>query len=330
MGSRMTSTKITINPEYDKQVPKLSEQEYNSLMESIKEYGQLSPILVNQDGVVLDGHHRFRICQDLGIEPQYRVIPFDDKVDERLFVSKSNLEGKGRHLNNFRRTELALKSKSDLREIARRNSKASLKQNQDRNQNQQSPSPTVRNLALGRVDEEIAKMASVSRDTVSKVEKIIKSLEEEDLEKLRSEEISINQAYNEILNQEWRQKVYHDIESLRPQIESIIEEYRKSEEEFFGQLFEMDQGNEVNSNNNTNLSVQQEEYISNNTIAKCGLGMKYFYLKIICYTFSRLLSTPLADRKRTNPKSEMSKALDAIQKWKKLVAERKYSTATTN
>jgi ParB-like chromosome segregation protein Spo0J len=40
---------IKINPKYDKQVPKLSEQEYNnSLLQSIKDYGQLSPILVNQ------------------------------------------------------------------------------------------------------------------------------------------------------------------------------------------------------------------------------------------------------------------------------------------
>jgi hypothetical protein len=45
-------------------------------------------------------------------------------------------------------------------------------------------------------------MAGVSRDTVSKVEKIIKFLEEDnpDLEKLRSEGISINQAFNLILD----------------------------------------------------------------------------------------------------------------------------------
>ena len=39
--------------------------------------------------------------------------------------------------------------------------------------------PSVRNLTKGRVDEEIARMANVSRDTVSKVEKIIEFLEED-------------------------------------------------------------------------------------------------------------------------------------------------------
>jgi hypothetical protein len=113
--------RIIVNPEYDRQVPKLSDQEYGSLVQSIKEYGQLSPILVDQNGIVLDGHHRFRICQQLGIVPQYKAIPFKDKTEEQVFVSKSNLEGQGRHLNKFRRAELALKSKPDLKEIARRN-----------------------------------------------------------------------------------------------------------------------------------------------------------------------------------------------------------------
>ena len=90
--------KITVNPEYDKQVPRLSQQEYSSLKQDIVEHGQLYPIIVNQDGVVLDGHHRFRICQELGIEVEYKVKEFEDKVEEQVFVTKSNLSGKGRHL----------------------------------------------------------------------------------------------------------------------------------------------------------------------------------------------------------------------------------------
>ena len=156
--------KIIVNQEYDKQVPNLSQQEYDSLMQSIREYGQLSPILVNQDGIVLDGHLRFRICEEIGIEPHYKVMVFKDKVEERLFVSRSNLEGKGRHLNNFRRTELALKSKPDLKEIAKRRILAG--------------KTLTRNQERMHVDKEIARMANVSHGTVSKVEKILDFLGE--------------------------------------------------------------------------------------------------------------------------------------------------------
>src|SRR5688572_11354349 len=170
----------------------------------MQEYGQLSPILVNQDGIVLDGHHRFRICQNLGLEPQYKVMLFKDRVEERIFVTKSNLSGKGRHLNKFRRTELALKLMPDLKEIAKKRQEE-LGRTHGKGKDKD---PLVRNQTKGRVDEEIAKMANVSRDTVKKVEKILEFLMKEgesqettdDLEKLRSEEVSINEAHNRILS----------------------------------------------------------------------------------------------------------------------------------
>jgi ParB-like chromosome segregation protein Spo0J len=181
--------------------------------------------LVNQDGVLLDGHHRFRTCQELGIEPQYKTIVYKDKVEERLFVSRSNLEGKGRQLNNFRRTELALKSKPDLKEIAKRRILAG--------------KTLTRNQERVHVDKEIAKMANVSHDTVKKVEKIVKSLEEEDLKKLRSEEVSINQAYNRILDHERLEEIHTAIEPLRPQMEGIIKEWEELGKDSLGQFIQL-------------------------------------------------------------------------------------------
>jgi ParB-like chromosome segregation protein Spo0J len=59
---------ITTNQEYADLVPPLSTEEYESLKESIKQNGLWVPIVVNNQGVVLDGHHRFKACQELGIE----------------------------------------------------------------------------------------------------------------------------------------------------------------------------------------------------------------------------------------------------------------------
>jgi ParB-like nuclease domain len=201
----MASTAITINQEYANLVPPLSAEEYEGLKQSIKQNGLWIPITVNNQGVILDGHHRFKACQELGIEPKTMTKDFADKLHEQMFVIDSNL--RRRHLNNFQRTELALKSKSILQEIAKKNSQANLKQ-------QQRHAPSDRNLTVGsssgggggvgigaggRVDEQIAKLAGVSRDTVRKVEAIQKAVEQNPqrkciIDKLDSGEISVNEA----------------------------------------------------------------------------------------------------------------------------------------
>ncbi|MBV9177985.1 MAG: ParB N-terminal domain-containing protein [Nitrososphaeraceae archaeon] len=189
------------------------------LKKSIKQDGLWIPLIVNQDGVLLDGHHRYKVCQELGIKPNYNVKEFKNEFYEKLFVIDCNI--KRRQLNNFQRVKLALKSKSIKEEIAWKNSQSNLKQNSS------SYLPTDRNLTVdksssnnnsagasgsnssngkagGRVDEQIGEIAGVSRDTVRKVEKILQCIPEEDeiMQKLRTGEMSINQAYELIFEEE--------------------------------------------------------------------------------------------------------------------------------
>src|SRR5271169_152897 len=97
---------LRLNPEYEKLLPKMSEEEFAELKASIQEEGQHYPIIVNEDLEVLDGHHRFRACTELGIEPDFEVRKFDDKLLEKKFVIEANL--RRRHLNNFQLVELAV------------------------------------------------------------------------------------------------------------------------------------------------------------------------------------------------------------------------------
>jgi ParB-like chromosome segregation protein Spo0J len=261
----------------------------------MKDYGQLSPILVNKDGVVLDGHHRFRICQKLGLEPQYKEMIFKDRVDERVFVTKSNLAGKERHLNKFRRTELALKSKPDLKEIAKRRILAG--------------KTLTRNQERVHVDKEIARMANVSHDTVSKVEKILDFLGDDanNLEKLRSEDISINQAYNRILDQERLDERYDAIEPLRPQIESIIKEWGKLGEDSLGQfkqLFETGPNTPEKQKEDTRKKFEE-------------FGILQYFVEILSGVFGKLIAN-----RQLDPKEEMSKALESIQWIKRVTMEK--------
>ena len=83
---------IRISPEYASLVSELLPEEFESLKQSIKKAnGLYVPIIVNQDGIILDGHHRYKACQELGIEPETIVKEFSDKLEEQLFVIDCNL-----------------------------------------------------------------------------------------------------------------------------------------------------------------------------------------------------------------------------------------------
>lgn len=220
----LSSSDLQINPEYASLVSELSPEEYESLKQSIMKNGLYLPIIVNQNGIILDGHHRYKACQALGIEPKTIVKEFEDKLDEHLFVIDCNLIR--RQLNSFQRTELALKSKPILEAIVKRNE--SLGGKGDR-----SLTP------LGRVDDWIGRRAGVSRDTVRKVKKI---LEEEIItdkikEDLRSGKLSINEAYEKVeLNQESQslyQKYLRALEELKKSSAEIdnLPERTKEEKE---------------------------------------------------------------------------------------------------
>jgi ParB-like chromosome segregation protein Spo0J len=60
------------------QLPPLSQDDYEALRESIRTHGQLVPILVDGNGEILDGVHRARACQDLGLEPRSVNVDTDD------------------------------------------------------------------------------------------------------------------------------------------------------------------------------------------------------------------------------------------------------------
>jgi len=81
--------------------PPMSADEYAALVHDIRERGLLEPVWL-YDGLVLDGRHRSRACQELGIEPETREYTGDDPLG---FVVSLNL--KRRHLSESQRAMVA-------------------------------------------------------------------------------------------------------------------------------------------------------------------------------------------------------------------------------
>ena len=89
-------------------MPPLSSEEYQELHDDIKVNGVLEPIHVDEEGVVIDGHHRSKIANELGIVCP--VITHDDldDVGKRSLAFTLNL--KRRHLNREQRRALIAES----------------------------------------------------------------------------------------------------------------------------------------------------------------------------------------------------------------------------
>jgi len=78
--------------------PAMSADDFAALTADVKANGQREPIIVFE-GMVLDGWHRYRACNDLGVKPQQFSFPADK--DPVAFVLSQNLHR--RHLTASQR-----------------------------------------------------------------------------------------------------------------------------------------------------------------------------------------------------------------------------------
>ena len=86
-------------------MPALSDDDFASLKADIEERGVLVPVEYDEQGNVLDGHHRIRACQELGIHDWPKLIREGLSEDEkRVHARQLNLAR--RHLNQAQKREL--------------------------------------------------------------------------------------------------------------------------------------------------------------------------------------------------------------------------------
>lgn len=88
-------------------MPDLEPNEYRGLKADIAERGVLVPVVLDEQGAVIDGHHRVRACRELGI------TDYPTKVEEGLDeVAKRSLartlNAARRHLSPYQRRALIL------------------------------------------------------------------------------------------------------------------------------------------------------------------------------------------------------------------------------
>ena len=93
-------------------LPDLSTDEYDALKEDIAEHGILVPVEQDDEGQILDGHHRKRIADELGITEVPSVVRTGLTEDQkRDHVLRLNLHR--RHLTREQRQEIVSRLRSE-------------------------------------------------------------------------------------------------------------------------------------------------------------------------------------------------------------------------
>lgn len=206
---------LHLNPEYEKLLPKMSDQEFAELKESLQTEGQHYPIIVNENLEVLDGHHRFKACIELNIEPDFEVRKFEDKLVEKKFVIEANL--RRRHLNNFQLVELAVPLLDIEKAIAKKRQTKTSKNMED-------------NPLVGRLDDDepelkakttevVTKKAGVSTRTFERGKKILEKASEDQKQMLREGKTSISKIYSEVVGSKPKKEENSEVIALDPKFE---------------------------------------------------------------------------------------------------------------
>jgi ParB-like chromosome segregation protein Spo0J len=221
---------LRINPEYEKMLPQMSEEEFNQLKSSIQSEGQHYSIIANEDLEVLDGHHRFRACTELGIEPDFEVRHFDDKLLEKKFVIEANL--RRRHLNNFQLVELAVPLLEIEKALAK---KKQVKKTKTDEEVQLGLEPELGKPLPVLNAREVAKRAGLSTSTFERGKKILEEGSEEEKQKLREGKVSISKVYHEIVAPEGEEKIVEAIPAIN---EALAAQNREALEQILLKLMD--------------------------------------------------------------------------------------------
>ena len=175
---------LRIDPEIQQLLPPLSETEQTGLETDILRQGVLSPLVV-WNNVLIDGHHRYAICQKHSLPYSIRPVDFDSLESAKLWAWRH--QENRRNLTPYQRVEISLKFKPQLA--------AEAKERQIRKPGDSVPQNSAKQKETR---QELAKLANVSHDTVSRAELIAEHASEPVKEKLRKGETTINAEYKRL------------------------------------------------------------------------------------------------------------------------------------
>ena len=171
-------------------LPPLSGEQLAALEADLLQNGCYSPVIVNEELVIVDGHNRQSLCEKHGIPYNMAVFAFDDLLEAKQWALDTQ---KGRrNLDKWELGKIALKLRPEIEARAKAN-----QQTYHGNQYESGPSATLPEVHSAPVDtrKELAASVGLGERTMGKVMQIDEHAPAAVKEALDKKELSVNQGY---------------------------------------------------------------------------------------------------------------------------------------
>lgn len=224
------SKELQIDEEFQNLLPQLSEDEFAGLEKQILEDGGVTTPIDVWNGVIVDGHNRYAICQKHKLVCPTRERKFDSRDAAKIWIydnqnSRRNLEPGQKAALAIERSEAEERERARIRQAAGRPKKTS--------DHVITSFSEEKSDQGGRVIDFLAKKAGVGSATVQRTLRV-KRESPELYEQIKTGEIPVHTAYKQVNNKKALKEDYADPEkSLRENVavfnrDSLIAELKGS------------------------------------------------------------------------------------------------------
>lgn len=223
-----------ILPEMAELLPPLSAEQSAALEEDLLRNGCYSPIIVNEDMVIVDGHNRQALCEKHGLPYTMAVFSFEDLLEAKQWALDTQ---KGRrNLEKWELGKIALKLKPEIEAKARANQSAAGGDKSDKEALLTTLSEALPSVSTRK---ELADAVGIGEVTMGKVMQIDENAPEVIKEALDKKELSINKGYD-------LTRQLQDLpEEQREQAAAEALEYEKAKKELKKQDAEIDRKGKI-------------------------------------------------------------------------------------
>jgi transcriptional regulator with XRE-family HTH domain len=178
---------FTIDEEFKNLLPRLNSADFEQLEKNILKEGCREKLTIwKEKRLLIDGHHRYEICDKHGLK--YGIEEKSFKNRDAVIEWMLNHQKGRRNMNRFQWAEVILRRKERIAEIAKANQRAG--------------GGAVKKKSAKPVNtlETLAKLAGISRPTLKQVEFILKNADQNTIRKLRNGNagVSINGVHEEL------------------------------------------------------------------------------------------------------------------------------------
>ena len=196
---------LKINPELRDFIPPLSDDEKKQLEESLLKYGYKGSPIYIWNGYIIDGHNRYELCKKHNIKYKTENLLLGDSatiIDAMEWMINTQL-GR-RNLLPQQRIAVVQKFKKKIQEEANINQqRAGREYGNGKNSSSPNGEKLNENIKI-HTDKELAKLAGVGTGTIARYNKVMTSNDDELKEKVKTGQVTVNKAYEEVRKREKR------------------------------------------------------------------------------------------------------------------------------